>query len=133
MFKHSLTDCRSCGKRVNFFVDFNATFHIGGEPWQSVGKICQFIARDWWITAVFLQVRFQIWRFWFPKLEGIDYSKDNYGLPILNDCVAFIHCKVTNNYEVGDHTLVVGEVIEGSILTYEDPMSSIDTGWHYSG
>ncbi|MFL2634725.1 MAG: flavin reductase family protein [Dehalococcoidia bacterium] len=67
------------------------------------------------------------------KLEGIDYSKDNYGLPILNDCVAFIHCAVTNNYEVGDHTLVVAEVIEGSILNYEDPMSSIDTGWHYSG
>ncbi|MBR73897.1 MAG: hypothetical protein CL872_03030 [Dehalococcoidaceae bacterium] len=67
------------------------------------------------------------------KLKDIDYYKDELGLPILNDCVAYIQCKVTDNYELGDHTLIVGEVTEGSILNYEDPMSSIDTGWHYSG
>ena len=67
------------------------------------------------------------------KLKDIDYYKDSLGLPVLNDCIAFIQCKAIENYEVGDHTLIIGEVVEGSILSYDDPMSSIDTGWHYSG
>jgi flavin reductase (DIM6/NTAB) family NADH-FMN oxidoreductase RutF len=67
------------------------------------------------------------------KLEGIEYSLEKSGLPVLNECVAYIECTVIDTKAAGDHTLMIGKVEKGNILNYDDPLSSIETGWHYSG
>ena len=67
------------------------------------------------------------------KLEGIEYTLEKSGLPILNDCIAYIECDVIDTKIAGDHTLMIGKVKKGSILNYDDPLSSIENGWHYSG
>jgi flavin reductase (DIM6/NTAB) family NADH-FMN oxidoreductase RutF len=67
------------------------------------------------------------------KLIGIEYSLERSGLPVLNDCIAYIECNVIDTKLVGDHTLIIGKVEKGNMLNYDDPLSSIETGWHYSG
>jgi flavin reductase (DIM6/NTAB) family NADH-FMN oxidoreductase RutF len=41
------------------------------------------------------------------------------GCPVLDECLAYIDCKVWARFEVGDHTLFVGEVQEAALN--EDP------------
>ena len=67
------------------------------------------------------------------KLKDIDHSINQQGLPILNNSIGYIECDFFNSQETGDHTLIIGKVKSGTILNYDDPLSSIDTGWHYSG
>jgi 3-hydroxy-9,10-secoandrosta-1,3,5(10)-triene-9,17-dione monooxygenase reductase component len=45
------------------------------------------------------------------RFEGVNFSKDVTGSPILNDSLAYLDCKITNYYEGGDHTIVIGEVL----------------------
>ena len=41
------------------------------------------------------------------------------GCPVLDECLAYIDCKVWARFDVGDHTLFVGEVQEAALN--EDP------------
>ncbi len=45
------------------------------------------------------------------RFEGVDYTKDVTGSPILQGSLAYLDCKVKDHYEGGDHTIVVGEVL----------------------
>ncbi len=37
------------------------------------------------------------------------------GCPVLDECLAYIDCKVWARFDVGDHTLFVGEVQEAAL------------------
>jgi len=50
------------------------------------------------------------------KLNDVSYFDAKNGSPVLNDALAFVECKVVNTFETGDHTLFIGEAIEGKIL-----------------
>ncbi|MCS7119244.1 MAG: flavin reductase family protein [Archaeoglobaceae archaeon] len=53
----------------------------------------------------------------FNKFEGINFKIGKTGSPIVIDyTVAFFEAKVVDEYDVGTHTLFVGEVIEADIL-----------------
>jgi len=46
------------------------------------------------------------------KFEGVAYHRGANNVPILEDTLAYIECRLYATYEGGDHTLHLGEVIE---------------------
>lgn len=57
------------------------------------------------------------------KFHGVAWHTSHYGLPVLDDVLAVIECRLYASYPGGDHTIFVGEVVdveinEGSPLLY---------------
>ncbi len=51
------------------------------------------------------------------KFEGVDYIKGSSGCPIvLEDCLAWFECKVTQAHDLGSHLLFIGEIINKDLL-----------------
>lgn len=50
------------------------------------------------------------------KFEGIDYDTKVTGSPILKDCISWLDCKVVGTHDAGDHTLFIGEVLDGGVI-----------------
>ncbi len=67
------------------------------------------------------------------KLEGVRYRLGETGCPILADALAWLECRVEALVPVGDHTLVVGRVLDGAVARDAGPLTSIITGGLYSG
>lgn len=67
------------------------------------------------------------------KLEDIPYTESARGCPILDDGMAWLECEVEQLVPAGDHTLVIGRVLEGRVLRPAEPLTSTYTGWTYSG
>ncbi|MFQ5472840.1 MAG: flavin reductase family protein [Dehalococcoidia bacterium] len=67
------------------------------------------------------------------KLDGLDYEVTELGTPVLASAMAWFECEVENSFPIGDHTLVVGRVLNGRIEKEVEPMTSGYTGWTYSG
>jgi flavin reductase (DIM6/NTAB) family NADH-FMN oxidoreductase RutF len=44
------------------------------------------------------------------KFDHVDYETGTNGLPVLKDIAASLECRVTAEYEAGDHTIFIGEV-----------------------
>lgn len=44
------------------------------------------------------------------KFEGVSHSDKHTGAPVLDDALAWIDCRVVNEFGGGDHTLYLGEV-----------------------
>lgn len=53
--------------------------------------------------------------------------------PILDAAVAYLECQVKEIVEVGDHSIVIGEVVAAEVLKDEEPLVMSDTPWHYGG
>ena len=51
------------------------------------------------------------------KCRKVLYSTDKTGAPILNDCLAYLDCRVINQMDSGDHTIFLGEVLSGKVIT----------------
>jgi flavin reductase (DIM6/NTAB) family NADH-FMN oxidoreductase RutF len=68
------------------------------------------------------------------KLDGVRHEPGTQtGCPILTDALAWPECRVTMTVPLGDHTLVVGRVVDGGVLREGEPLTSTITGWPYSG
>lgn len=57
------------------------------------------------------------------KFEGVAYRLGTNGAPLLEAALAWVECEVTQTMEGGDHTIIVGEVVdadarEGHPLVY---------------
>ncbi len=50
------------------------------------------------------------------KFLGISYDTAVTGSPILKDCIAWMDCKVVSSHDAGDHTIFIGEVLDGGVL-----------------
>jgi flavin reductase (DIM6/NTAB) family NADH-FMN oxidoreductase RutF len=57
------------------------------------------------------------------KFKDIEYTTKSTGCPILKNCIGYLDCKVVSSLEAGDHTLFIGEVIEGEL--YNDKATLI--------
>jgi len=58
------------------------------------------------------------------KFKDIDYKIGKNKAPIVQDnAIAFIESKVINNIDVGTHTIFIGSVEEGNILSDENPLT----------
>lgn len=67
------------------------------------------------------------------KLSGIRHRAGVTGAPILEEAAAFVECRVKEIHPAGDHSIVVGEVVEAGVQREAEPMTLKETGWHYGG
>lgn len=67
------------------------------------------------------------------KLEGVEYGLDGRGCPLLADALAVFECEAEQFLDAGDHELVLGRVLDARLLRSADPLTSVYTGWSYSG
>ena len=56
------------------------------------------------------------------KFAGINYQTNSYDVPILEGCCANFHCKLWQLYQGGDHTIIVGEVIDFHYNRFLEPL-----------
>ncbi len=59
------------------------------------------------------------------KFESVGYTAGKNGAPILDDCIAYIECRVSPEMiiDVGTHDLFIAEVQTGSVLRDVEPMT----------
>lgn len=55
------------------------------------------------------------------------------GAPILVDCLGWVECRVVATLPSGDHTLVLGEIINAGVEHDGEPLTLKDAGFKYSG
>jgi flavin reductase (DIM6/NTAB) family NADH-FMN oxidoreductase RutF len=67
------------------------------------------------------------------KLDGLANSRSIRGCPVLESAIAWVECQSEQFVPVGDHTLVIGRVVEGHVLRDGEALTSVYTGWPYSG
>lgn len=46
------------------------------------------------------------------QFSGLSYFFSEYGTPVLRDTVAVIHCKKHDRVTAGDHSIIIGEVLD---------------------
>lgn len=88
-----------------------------------LGKEDAKIARDFLRTAVLKG----------NTLSGHEFSPGKLGAPILLEAPGYVECKVLHHFERGDHTVVVGEVVEAGLRRKFELLTHADTGWKYGG
>ncbi|MFZ5651076.1 MAG: flavin reductase [Bacillota bacterium] len=59
------------------------------------------------------------------KFENVKYAAGVTGAPVLEDCIAYLECRVDQGLTVdaGTHTIFIAEVVEGGVKTDADPMT----------
>ncbi|HBH96431.1 MAG TPA: diguanylate cyclase [Candidatus Omnitrophica bacterium] len=68
------------------------------------------------------------------KLKTVAHRAGKTGAPLLDDAIAFVECEVREiANELGDHAVVIGEVVEAGVRNDVPALTLIDTGWHYGG
>ena len=67
------------------------------------------------------------------KFDAISWHRGKDGCPILEDCLAYMECKVTEAYSPGNHTLFIGEILDGKRFADDHPMSTLDYQGFYMG
>ncbi len=68
-------------------------------------------------------------------LNGFPFHDGVTGVPILDQAVAYVECRVQQTLELGDHTLFVGEVVDAGFQKAEDVavLRMEDTRMNYGG
>ena len=56
------------------------------------------------------------------KFKNIGYSQKTTGSPILNDVVAYFDCKLHSTFDVIDHTLFIGEILDTAKTSSKNPL-----------
>ena len=68
------------------------------------------------------------------KLKDIRHRFGITGAPILEEAIAYVECELREiANELGDHAVVIGEVVEAGVRKDEPALTLMDTGWHYGG
>lgn len=67
------------------------------------------------------------------RLNGIEFETKTTGAPLLLPACAYLECKVIHLLSAGDHTIVVGEIIEAGVRKQEESLVLASTGWSYGG
>ncbi len=56
------------------------------------------------------------------RFEGLVTRTEATGAPVLDDCLAWLDCRVTATHVVGDHTLFIGEVVAAGVNDPAEPL-----------
>lgn len=67
------------------------------------------------------------------KFMNIPHEVKKTGVPIMNDALAYLDCKLISKVTPGDHTLFIGEVLDGDLIKEGIPLSSNDLESTYGG
>ena len=55
------------------------------------------------------------------KFAGLNWHEGANGVAVLDGAIGYLECKIVQSYEGGDHTIIVGEVLNG-VATGEPPL-----------
>jgi len=67
------------------------------------------------------------------KFLHTPHEPKNTGAPIIKDALAYLDCKLVEQFTPGDHTLFIGEVVEGAVMHEGVPLASSDLEHIYGG
>lgn len=67
------------------------------------------------------------------RFGEVAYQTGRTGAPLLDRALAYVECEVKDIHEAGDHSIVIGEVVEADVRGDERPLIMSDTPWHYGG
>jgi flavin reductase (DIM6/NTAB) family NADH-FMN oxidoreductase RutF len=67
------------------------------------------------------------------KFGNIAFELGANGAPIISDAPASVECDVVGFYELGDHSVVVGEVKQATVKRAAESLTMKETGWNYGG
>ncbi len=56
------------------------------------------------------------------KLATVAWRRGASGAPVVQDVLAYLDCRVVSQFEVGDHTLFVGELVEEGVFRETEPL-----------
>ena len=70
----------------------------------------------------------------YDKLRDVSYRRGaQTECPLLDDALAWLECQAEQFVSAGDHTLVVGRVLDGALLRDGEPLTQRILGWSYGG
>ena len=70
----------------------------------------------------------------YDKLRDVPYSLgDQTSCPLLEEALAWLECSAEQFVSAGDHTLVIGSVLDGAVLRDGEPLTQRALGWSYGG
>ena len=67
------------------------------------------------------------------KFEGLTWRHGLTGSPVLEDCVAYLECRVHTILAPGNHTLFLGEIVDAGRVREERPLCTLDYRGMYLG
>ena len=67
------------------------------------------------------------------KFSGLDWTPGLTGTPVLADCPVYMECRVNSTLAPGNHTLVIGEIIQAGRRWGFTPLTSLDYSGMYVG
>lgn len=56
------------------------------------------------------------------QLRGAAYHYGRQGTPVLDGCLAYLECEVTEQVDAGDHTIFLGRVLDGEVERESPPL-----------
>jgi len=60
----------------------------------------------------------------YDKFKGLNFKVGVTGAPVVIDyAIAYLEAKVVGSYDVGTHTLFVGEVVNAEVIKDEEPLT----------
>ncbi len=70
----------------------------------------------------------------YDKLQDVSHTPGaQTQCPLLDDALAWLECRAEQFIEAGDHTLVIGRVLDGAVLRDGEPLTQRMLGWSYGG
>jgi flavin reductase (DIM6/NTAB) family NADH-FMN oxidoreductase RutF len=60
-----------------------------------------------------------------PAFTGLDVQRPEGAAPLLCDALAYLDCRVAAVHAAGDHSLIIGRVVSGRVLSDGKPMVHI--------
>lgn len=67
------------------------------------------------------------------KFASLRWSRGITGTPLLEDCLAYMDCKVHTTMTPGNHSLFIGQVLDARVLSAGRPMNTLDYEGVYRG
>ncbi len=67
------------------------------------------------------------------KIDEFAYQEGTTGAPVLTEALGFVECRITEMVETGDHTLVIGEVVDAGTFNEGEALTIQKAGFTYAG
>jgi flavin reductase (DIM6/NTAB) family NADH-FMN oxidoreductase RutF len=67
------------------------------------------------------------------KFESLRWSRGETGCPVLQECIGYLDCVVKAKYVPGNHTLFIGQVLDGQMFSTDPPLTTLDYSGTYIG
>ena len=56
------------------------------------------------------------------RFSGVTSHAETTGAPVLDDCAAWLDCRVVSTYQAGDHAIYIGEVVASGVNGASTPL-----------